>query len=281
MMRRTIDLSRRNFLAGGIGAVGLTGGAAAEGTQLSPDHGESGKEGPARSVLITSAETPVARAIAAELSRRYRVLLTGQRDVETDYPVTKSGLDADEATAALVRDKDAIVHVARPEAGGDETLPIDHRTRLTYNLLHAGVQAGAREVVYLSSLDLMTGCGEGFEVTEDWRPCPGADPRVLSHYLGEFTCREFARQGALSVVVLRLGRIVRAEEVAGQAFDPLWVDERDVVQAVSLALAALETDDGHKLGRWSVFHVQSDSPRARFSVAKAKRLLGYKPQFNW
>jgi hypothetical protein len=89
-----------------------------------------------------------------------------------------------------------------------------------------------------------------------------------------------AREGRLSVVVLRLGTVVRAEESAGRPFDPLWVDQRDAVEAVWLALAALESGGGRKLGPWSVFHVQCDSPRARFSVDKAKRLLGYKPQYN-
>ncbi|OHB78628.1 MAG: hypothetical protein A2V98_06670 [Planctomycetes bacterium RBG_16_64_12] len=278
---KSTNLSRRGFLAGGgLGVVGLAGGVPAEDTQESPDPGESQSEGPTRGVLITSAESPLAGAIAAELSRGYRVSLTAREDVRSDYPVTKSELNADEATVALVRGNEAIVHVAQPVVAADETVPIDDRTRLTYNLLQAAKQAGVQRLVYLSSLELLTAYGEEFEVTEEWRPRPGSEPRLLSHYLGEFTCREFAREGSLSVVILRLGKVVRAEEAAGQPFDPLWVDQRDVVQAVWLALAALETDDGRKLGPWSIFHVQPDSPAARFSVEKAKRLLGYKPKFN-
>jgi uronate dehydrogenase len=279
-MNRT-DLSRRRFLAGsGLGAAGLAGGVSAECTQGAPDREASGRKSVAQSVLITSGETPLAQAIAERLSRRYRVRLAAQQDLQTEFPVVKCVLEADESTTALVRGNDAVVHVARPAVPDKGTAAIDHRTRLTYNLLQAAAKTGVRRVVYLSSLELLIDYDRQFDVTEDWRPRPGSDPRLLSHYLGEFTCREFAREGRLSVVVLRLGTVVPAEEMAGRPFQPLWVDQRNAVEAVSLALAALESDAGRKLGPWSVFHVQSDSPRARFSVNKAKKLLGYKPQFN-
>jgi len=276
------DVSRRRFLAGGtIGVVGLGGTPPSAAEGVARQHPEQTPGRPSRKqVLITTADSPLAGAIAVELSRRYQVALTARCDVQSDFPVTKAALDADETTAALVRGKDALVHVAEPALPDDKITPIDYRTRLTYNLLQAASRAGVRRLVYLSSLELMTAYGDEFRVTEEWRPRPGSDPRLLAHYLGEFTCREFAREGSLNVVVLRLGKVVRADEVAGQPFGPLWVDQRDVARAVALALAALETNDGRKLGPWSIFHVQADSPPARFSIQKAKRLLGYQPQFN-
>jgi hypothetical protein len=65
--------------------------------------------------------------------------------------------------------------------------------------------------------------------------------------------------------------VVRSEEVSSQAFDPMWVDERDVVQAVSLVLAS-------KLGRFQVFHIQPDSPKSRYAVTRARNLLKYRSQ---
>jgi hypothetical protein len=74
--------------------------------------------------------------------------------------------------------------------------------------------------------------------------------------------------------VLRLGKVVQAEEVAGQPVDPLWVDERDVAQAVKAALTA-------EVPRWAIFHIGADSPQARFSVATAKRMLNYTAVYNF
>jgi nucleoside-diphosphate-sugar epimerase len=100
--------------------------------------------------------------------------------------------------------------------------------------------------------------------------------------LGEFVCREFARERKIRVVVLRLGKVVRGEEVKEKAFDPLWVEERDVAQAVLAALSSSSKDSESGVASWwSVLHIGADSPRARFSVARARRQLGYQPQFRW
>lgn len=125
---------------------------------------------------------------------------------------------------------------------------------------------------------MMVGHGEAFEVDEDWTPVP-SDSAGLAEHLGEYVCREFARGGKLSASVLRLGKVVRQEDCAGQPFDPLWVDERDVAQAVSLVLGAQVAAASPRLGEWSIFHILSGSPRARFSIKRAKRVLGYQPQF--
>ena len=84
------------------------------------------------------------------------------------------------------------------------------------------------------------------------------------------------------MVVLRLGKVVRAEDVKGKPADPLWVEERDVARVVIGALSLPVKDAGAGIeGWWSVFHVGADTPRARFSVAAAKGELGYRPQFGW
>jgi nucleoside-diphosphate-sugar epimerase len=128
--------------------------------------------------------------------------------------------------------------------------------------------------VLLSTLEVMSGYDPNLTVSETWRPRPSAEPRVLARHLGELTCREFAREGKLNLTVLRLGAVVRVEEVRDKPFDPLWVDERDVVQAVSLALAA-------RPAPWQIFHIQPDSPKSRFAVARAKAVLKYEPRYQW
>jgi nucleoside-diphosphate-sugar epimerase len=225
-------------------------------------------------ILLTSAACPLAQAMAAGLSGEHQVRLTERVFVETDHEFAQCALGHDAATNLLVRGMDAIVHVAEPLPHENENEQIDYLTRCTYNLLYAASQEGVPRAVFLSTLELMTQYDENFTVFEHWRPRPTTEPRVLSKHLGEFTSREFAREHKINVVVLRLGKVVKADEVKDQPFDPMWVDESDVVHAVSCALTA-------KVGRWSIFHIQHDSPRARFSVAHAKRALGYSPQVNF
>lgn len=225
-------------------------------------------------LLITSGGSRLAQSLAAGLKETYPIRLTDRVPVRTGHEFVECALGHDSATNLAVRGVEAIVHVAEPPPEETPGQQIDFLTRCTYNLLWAAAEEGVPRVVFLSTLELMTGYDPNFTVSETWRSRPPAEPKALAKHLGEYTSREFAREGRISVVVLRLGKVVRAEEVQGQPFDPLWVEERDVVHAVSCALTA-------KLGKFQVFHIQPDSPRARFSVRRAKATLGYQPKFRW
>ena len=99
----------------------------------------------------------------------------------------------------------------------------------------------------------------------------------LPKYLGEYTCREFARVTGLEVTVLRLGTLVDASRMRGE-IDPMWLSEQDAVRAVRLALNR-ESGTGANLSKWSVLHISSKSPNARFPFARADRVLGYEPAY--
>ena len=225
-------------------------------------------------ILITSGSTKLAQSLAAGLKGTHSIRLTERAPIRTEHEFIESALSHDSQTNVVVRGVEAIVHVAEPLPNETAEQQIDHLTRCTYNLLWAAAEENVPRVVFLSTLDVMTGYDPQLTVSETWRPRPSAEPRVLAKHLGEFTSREFARESKASIVVLRLGKAVRAEEVKGQPFDPLWVDERDVVHAVSRALAA-------RLNKWQVFHIQADSPLARFSVRRAQKSLGYQPRFQF
>ncbi len=225
-------------------------------------------------LLITSAASPLAQALTATLQAEHTLRLTERTPSASLANFALSPLGHDLSTNLLVRDMDAIIHVAEPLPTDNEFQQIDYLTRCTYNLCMAAAAEGVKRLVYLSTLDLMTAYDAKYKVNERWKSRPFTVAPVLAKHLGEFTCREFAREHKLNVVVLRVGKVVQAEAVAGQAVDPLWVDGRDVAQAVNQALSA-------DLPRWSILHVQADGPQARFSVDAAKRVLNYAPQYNF
>jgi len=232
-------------------------------------------------VLVTAADTPLAQALGDGLAGNWQVQLTARAEVATQLPFARCELAADDRTRELVRGIGAIVHVALTPVGIPLAKQIDSLVGGTYNLFTAAAEAGVGRVVLVSSLEVMSGYGDAFRVAEDWQPRPRADSAAVAEYLAECVAREFARQRKLEVVVLRVGKVVHAESVAGQAFDPRWVDQRDVVQAVSLALAAQRIFAPRDTAGWAVFHILSDSPRARFPVNKAQTGLGYQPHYRW
>jgi hypothetical protein len=278
-------MKRRDFLQKtGLLAAGATNVLATCGASEAADSEVRGRRSPAdaaiKEVLVTSAHSGLARVIAAELKGDYQVRLTAPVHVEAPGEFVKSALNDDEPTNLAVRGVDAIVHVAEPLPDIGHVEGIDYRTRCTYNLLQAAVKAGVQSVVYLSSLRMMDGYDKSFQVDEDWRPLPTLASDGLSDYLGEFTCREFAREGKLNVIVLRLGNVASAEALGEEASNSAWVDPRDVAQAVSCALAKLLVDWTAIGGHWAVFHVLSHSPSSRFPIRKARRILGYRPDFG-
>jgi len=277
-------MERRRFLQQSGLAVASGAGVLASGTSASGAAAEP-LDAPAevspKQVLVTAAESPLAQSLADGLPAAWQVHLTAKMDVSTARPFRQCGLEADDATRELVRGMDAIVHLALAAAAEDPGEQIDGLVRATYNVLTAAAAEGVRRVVHITSLALLQGYDAAFAVAEDWQPRPGDDAAALAEYLAECTSREFARQRQLEVVALRIGKVVNAESVAGQAFDPLWVDQRDVSQAVALALAASKLAPARGTAGWTVLHILSDSARARYSVNQARQVLGYRPQYRW
>ena len=229
-------------------------------------------------ILITSAGSELARNVAAALSETHTLRLTELYPVENvEGTFVQSELGHGEETNELVRGMDTIIHIAEvppallAEADQPDNYAIDYQTRCTYNLLMAASEEGVKHVIYASTLRLFEQHGEDWTVTESWRPRPSVDSFVLSKHLGEFTCREFGREGKINVTCLRLGNLITADAAATAEFDSMWLEMNDAVVAFQ---GALESPSP-----WRIFHVQSEFPGSRFSIGKAKGHLKFEPQF--
>ena len=229
-------------------------------------------------ILITAAGSELARNVAGVLGETHTLRLTELHPVEDiEGTFVQSELGHDEETNELVRGMDAIIHIAEvppeclAEADQPDNYAIDYQTRRTYNLLMAASAEGVKHVIYASTLRLFEQHGEDWTVTESWRPQPTVDSFVLSKHLGEFTCREFAREGKINVTCLRLGNLVTAEAAATAESDSLWLEMNDAVAAFNCAL--------NSSAPWRIFHIQSEFPGSRFSIGKAKAHLEFNPQF--
>ncbi len=232
-------------------------------------------------ILITAGASALAQDLAQALSPEHSVLLTDVADVETQWPFVRCDLGHDAATDRLVTGVDAIILLAAAFPGSVEGAAVtddgaanrlvDYHTRCNYNLLDAASEAGVARCVYASSLSLFASCEEDWAVDELWRPRPTTEPAVLAQHLGEFACREFGREGRISITCLRLGQLDDAVEAAAQPHDPTWLARADAVQAFQCALAAPAEP-------WAIYHIQSDFPGARFSTDRAQGALGYAPR---
>ena len=239
-------------------------------------------------ILITSAGEKFSRRLAEVLGNTHELRLTDRSLTTNDSQVVVSQPGDDESTDDLVRDIDVVVHWGKPDSNLSQSEQLDHAMRCTYNLLWAAYRAGVSRFIYLSSLDVMERHEVTHAVTEKWRTAPTLEMTSLCHYLGEFVCREFARESRIDVVCLRLGDITWDGEPTSTS--ALYVD--DAVQAVNLAVKVdfgFENKREKPIGNftwfptpspstyWHLFHIQSEVPNARFLTLKAHTDLGYVP----
>ena len=218
-------------------------------------------------ILITSAGSRLSKELAASLSGSHEVVLTDRVEVSTPHKFVRSDLGHDESTDDLVKGVEAIVHSGEPDPDADVSAQLDVAMRCTYNLLWAASEQRVPRFIYLSSLAILNKYGEDLAVTESWRPVPTTDARDLSHHLGEYVCREFARERKIDIVCLRLGDLTWDESGAASS-SALYPD--DASQAVSKALTSDATG-------WDIIHIQSAVPNARYLIKAARESLGYSP----
>ena len=226
-------------------------------------------------ILITGASTRISRLLAPALAESHSVTLTDRVPAPDLDNFVLCDLDHDAATNDLVRGMDVVIHSGQVDAGLPVSEQLDGGMRCVYNLVRAAAEEGVSRVIFLSSLSVMGRYDEDYVVTERWLPSPTTETDVLCFHLGEFICREFAREQRIEVVCLRLGDLV-GDEDGSLSTSALYPD--DAVQAVEKALTA-DISEGYAGSRscWAVFHIQSDMPDRRFLTTTAETRLGYQP----
>jgi len=147
-------------------------------------------------------------------------------------------------------------------------------------LFKAGVEAGVDKFVYASSLEIFAGYSDTVYINEYHKPLPGPEMACMSRYMGELTCREFARDYPITVTALRLGRLVLEEEVVGRQKDLLWVDLRDVLQAFRQVLTRDASGAMRWASRWAFYHICAPLDDPKFLISQAER-MGYQPTHNF
>ncbi|WP_285245946.1 NAD(P)-dependent oxidoreductase [Pseudarthrobacter sp. efr-133-R2A-89] len=212
---------------------------------------------------------------------------------------------------------DAVVHLGAVPAPGlmPDAATFENNMLSTYNVFQAARRAGIKKVVYASSETVL---GTPFDVDPPYLPVDEEYPArpettyALVKCLEEQMAIELTRwDPELSIVGLRFSNVMDPEDYeAFQSFDAdamlrkwnLWgyIDGRDGAQAVLRALengkpgfeAFIIANADTVMTRSSASLAAEVYPKVRvtkdlaehetlLSIEKARRLLGYDPQFTW
>ncbi len=187
--------------------------------------------------------------------------------------------------------QDAVVHLAadrRADGPWDTNLPNNFIG--TYNVFEAARRCGIKRVVFASSQHATGGfCldepykaiteGRFRDVPKGYKPIDETCPIRPDGYcgvakaFGEAMGSYYWDYHKLSSHHLRIGWVIAADD---PTFSPWglaqWLSHRDIAQIVRLCIDAPES-----LG-YGVFYAMSDNKYKIWSIDKAKRDLGYRPQ---
>jgi nucleoside-diphosphate-sugar epimerase len=229
----------------------------------------------------------------------------------TDFGQAIEALSGGDLTSGI----DAVVHLAAIPSPGHATPDLVFRTNVTstYTVFAAAARLGLRRVVWASS---ETTLGLPFDRPPDYAPIDEAhvypeSSYALSKVLGEEMARQFSRWAAMPIIGLRFSNILDRDDY--QRFPSYWddpharkwnlwsyVDSRDAAQSVRLALEA-DVDGAESFivaaadtvmrrpSRDLMAEVFPGIPVAEsvtgtdtlLSIEKARRTLGYSPEFSW
>lgn len=221
-------------------------------------------------VLVTGPLGYVGRRLIPALERDHEV-------VPFDLPACDV-MRLDQLEVAM-RGIDAVVHLAvasglEGDVEEDEfnQRRFDVNVKGTWNVLEAARRAKVNRVVHTSSIMVVWGYDPPAWVDADAAPKP-VGTYALTKQLAEIACEHYAHQHALSTVCLRISKPIDLAEPhwKNRPVRPQWIAFDDLIEAYRLALSA-------PVIGFEVVTLVGESSRRRWDLAKAQRVLGYRPR---
>ena len=237
-------------------------------------------------VLITGAGGHVAKGVRKELAGSHTLRLMDIAPIQDpEGEVVIGSITSRRHVKRAVKGMDAIIHLALSVHLNDPR-GFDVSVKGTYMLLEEALAAGVKKAVCTSTLSVYSGPRSRPDGLHDGTPTKGVTEDVppLPDYWGyrmmkifeEHIVRYFARERGLPAVILRLTGPTTPEKwdrmAAAGTGHPGATHMEDVAQAYRLAL---EKDD---LG-FEIFHIGPEDRDGRLPIDKARRILGYAPEW--
>ncbi len=272
-----------------------------------------------KKIVVTGGSGKAGRAVVRDLvDHGYEVLnVDVAPPKESISPFLRADITNLGETYEVLAGAEAVVHLAAIPAPGRETEEVTFRTNITstYNVFAAAIALGLQRIVWASS---ETTLGLPFDrekpayapIDED-HPLYPESSYALSKVLMEEMARQMNRWSGIPIIGLRFSNIMEPHDY--QRFPGFWkdatlrkwnlwgyVDARDVAQSCRLGLEAdiqgaenfiIAAGDTvmNRTNRELMAEVFPGVPLREdvgdfdtlLSVDKARKLLGYAPQYSW
>ena len=238
-------------------------------------------------VLVTGMSGLIGQALRKEIAAAHE-LAALNRSAIAGVTTTQASLNDFAAIRGAFTAQEVVVHLAAKihDGVGWDTL-LETNVVGTRNVFQAAADAGVRRVVFASSgavvagweleapyAQLVAGNYEGLgavPLVDETMPTRPRNLYASTKVWGEALGRHYADNHGLEVVCLRIGFAHAADRPQDPRQFSVWNSQRDVVQAIRLAMTAtLPT-------RFDQFFVLSNNRYAYRSIEHARQVLGFQP----
>jgi nucleoside-diphosphate-sugar epimerase len=241
-----------------------------------------------RRILVTGMSGLIGGLAGRALATKYQVRALNRRQVE-GVETFEADISDFESILPAFNGIDTVVHMAAFVTGEEFQQQLAINVLGTYNVFEAARQAGVRRFVFGSSGAVV----EAYEREEPframvqarYRDIPPSRPlithlspvRPLTLYgcakiWGEALGRYYSEVHNMSVLCIRLGRVVKEDRPVNARHAAVYLSHRDVVQMVERCV------DAPRDLKFDIFYGVSNN-KARFrDIDHAKNVIGYVPR---
>ena len=223
-------------------------------------------------VLVTGAAGLIGAGLRESFRGRYRLRLSDVRtpaDLAEDEEFVAADLRDFEAVGRAVEGVDAVVHMGGIASEDTWEAIRDVNIEGTYHVMEAARRAGARRVIYASSVHAVGFYPRSRTIGTEVTVLP--DSRYgVSKAFGESIGALYAHKYGLEVMAVRIGNAF--PEPIDERRLSIWTSHRDLAQLVGIGL-------DHPDLRFEIVYGVSGNTRTWWDNSNAER-LGYRPADN-
>jgi len=239
-------------------------------------------------ILVTGMSGLIGGIVGRRLAEKHAVRALNRRPIDGVETLQADITDL-EAIRPAFKGIDTVVHMAAYLGDANSTQQISVNVWGTYNVFEAAREAGVQRVVFGSSGATMHGHerNESILAMVEARYADIPEPRPLITHLspvrpnslygcakvwGEALGRYYSEVHGISVLCIRLGRVVQEDQPRDARHAAVYISHRDVAQIVERCVEVSENV------RFDIFYGVSDN-RTRFrDISHAREVIGYVPQ---
>ena len=228
-----------------------------------------------KKVLLLGASGLIGPYLSPGLEEAYDLRLADIARHPQDKPIVETDVTSFEQVLAAARGMDALINCTVNRNDPEASFHVN--TRGAWNVMKAAAELGIKKVVYTGPQYVQRTYDHYFDL-DDVPRTAGTGHYCLTKMLGAEICALYARTYGIQTVSFVFNGLGEAPSQSDEPGDypPFTVIWEDLQLACRLALEVESVPDN-----FQEFNMLSYEGHGKYTVEKARRLLGFEPTRDW